>query len=127
MIKTLIVGLTFITACLLLAPLASATDVLPGSDICGQAASSAVCTDKGSAEAQQHPITDLIHTITEIIAVVAGIVAVIMIIVSGLRFILSSGESQQVAGARNNLLYAIIGLVVIALASTIISFVVPLI
>ncbi|MGH7239925.1 MAG: pilin [Candidatus Saccharimonadales bacterium] len=110
--------------CFLLAPLASATDVLPGSDICGQAGTSAVCADKSSAEAEQHPIRDIIHTVTEIIAAVAGIVAVIMIIISGLRFISSGGESQQVAGARNNLLYAIIGLVVIALASTIITFVI---
>ncbi|MBL8122451.1 hypothetical protein JNM87_06935 [Candidatus Saccharibacteria bacterium] len=46
-----------------------------------------------------------------------------MIMVSGFRYITSGGDSQKIASAKNTLIGAIIGLVVIALAQTIITFV----
>lgn len=123
--RAALAGLAILASFLLLAPAgnASATDVL-APDACNNAQKSAVCTDKSKVTKDDHPITDLISKITLIIAVVAGIIAVIMIIISGFRFIVSGGESQKVAGARNNLLSAIIGLVIIALAGVIFSFVV---
>lgn len=123
--KKLLIALALISGLLLLAPAgyASATDVL-APDVCSQAPDSAVCSDKPAPNKKANPVTDLIAKITLIIAVIAGIIAVIMIIISGFRFIVSGGESQKVAGARNNLLSAIIGLVIIALAGVIFSFVV---
>lgn len=58
-----------------------------------------------------------------IISLVVGIVAVIMIIVGGFKYITSSGDSGKVGSAKNTILYAIIGLVVVALAQVIVKFV----
>ena len=52
-----------------------------------------------------------------------GIIGVIMIIVGGFRYITSGGNDQNVASAKNTILYAIIGLVIVALAQLIVKYV----
>lgn len=68
-------------------------------------------------------INNLIRTIINILSAVVGVVAVIMIIVGGLRYITSGGSDTSVTGAKNTILYAVIGLVVVALAQIIVRFV----
>lgn len=68
-------------------------------------------------------LTTLIKLIINIISVVVGVVAVIMIVFGGLKYITSGGESSNVSSAKNTILYAIIGLVVVALAQFIVRFV----
>jgi hypothetical protein len=55
--------------------------------------------------------------------VIVGVAAVIMIIIGGFRYITSSGDSASVNSAKNTILYAIIGLVIVALAQVIVRFV----
>ena len=55
---------------------------------------------------------------------VVGIAAVVMIIIGGLRYVTSNGDSGQVGNAKNTILYAVVGLVVVALAQVIVRFVV---
>lgn len=52
-----------------------------------------------------------------------GVVSVIMIIIGGLKYITSAGDSGNVSGAKNTILYAIIGLVIVALSQIIVRFV----
>ncbi|HVS58445.1 MAG TPA: pilin [Candidatus Saccharimonadales bacterium] len=59
-----------------------------------------------------------------IFSAIVGIIAVVMIIVGGLKYITSGGESSKVGSAKNTLLYAIIGLIVVALAQVIVHFVI---
>lgn len=61
--------------------------------------------------------------IVNLLSVIVGIVAVIMIIVGGFRYITSGGESSNVSGAKNTLIYAIVGLIIVALAQFIVHFV----
>ncbi len=61
--------------------------------------------------------------VVDILSVVVGIVAVIMIIYAGLRYVTSGGESGGVTSAKNSLLYAIVGLVLVALAQFIVRWV----
>ena len=68
-------------------------------------------------------VNSLIKTIVTILSLVVGILAVIMIIVSGFKFITSGGEAQKVASAKSGLIYALIGLVIVALAQAIVLFV----
>ena len=53
-----------------------------------------------------------------------GAISVIMLIVGGLRYVLSSGNSSSVEGAKNTILYAVIGIIVAASAFAISTFVV---
>jgi hypothetical protein len=67
-------------------------------------------------------INRIIHTIVNLLSAVVGVVAVIMIIVGGFRYITSGGNDTSVTSAKNTILYAIIGLVVVALAQLIVRF-----
>lgn len=88
----------------------------------------------GGAQASDSPVNcdtakagttvdGLIKTGLNILSVIIGVAAVIMIIIGGFKFVTSQGESANIASARNTILYAIIGLVVVALAQFIVFFV----
>ena len=53
-----------------------------------------------------------------------GAISVIMLIIGGLRYVLSSGNASAVEGAKNTIMYALIGIVVAALAFAMVRFVV---
>lgn len=54
---------------------------------------------------------------------IAGIVAMISIIVGGIRYVTANGDSSQIQSAKNTITYAVIGLVVVMMASAITGFV----
>lgn len=65
----------------------------------------------------------LIRQIVNIISVIVGIVAVIMIIYGGFRYITSGGDSGNVSAAKNIIIYALVGLIIVALAQIIVRFI----
>lgn len=65
----------------------------------------------------------VIKLIINTISLVVGIVAVVMIIIGGMRYITSSGSDSNVTSAKNTILYAVIGLIIVAMAQVIIRFV----
>jgi hypothetical protein len=67
-------------------------------------------------------ITNIIHSIVNLLSVIVAIAAVIMIIFGGFRYITSGGNDTSVTSAKNTILYAIIGLVVVALSQLIVRF-----
>jgi hypothetical protein len=67
-------------------------------------------------------VNNLIHTIVNLLSAIVGIVAVIMIIVGGLRYITSGGNDTSITSAKNTILYAIIGLIIVALAQVLVRF-----
>ena len=67
-------------------------------------------------------INKIVKTIVNLLSAIVGLVAVIMIIVGGFRYITSGGNDTSVTAAKNTILYAIIGLVVVALAQIIVRF-----
>lgn len=70
----------------------------------------------------QH-INSFITDIVNVFSIIVGVVAVIMIIVGGFRYITSGGDSNNISGAKNTIIYAIIGLIIVALAQFIVQFV----
>jgi cytochrome bd-type quinol oxidase subunit 2 len=68
-------------------------------------------------------LNNVITDIVNIFSVVVGIVSVIMIIYGGFRYVTSGGDSGNVSSAKNTIIYAVIGLVVVALAQFIVQFV----
>jgi uncharacterized membrane protein len=61
--------------------------------------------------------------IVSIFSIIVGIVAVIMIIFGGFRYITSGGDSSKVGNAKNSLIYALVGLIIVALAQVIVHYV----
>lgn len=68
-------------------------------------------------------LNKIIALVINIFSIIAGIIAVVMVIVGGLKFITSAGDATKTASARNTILYAILGLVVVAFAQIIVHFV----
>ncbi len=77
---------------------------------------------EGAADTESK-VNSLITQIINIFSVIVGIIAVIFIIIGGLKYITSGGDSGNVTGAKNTILYAIIGLIIVALAQFIVRFV----
>ena len=68
-------------------------------------------------------LNNLIRKVINLLSLVVGVVAVIMIIIGGLRYITSGGSDTGVTSAKNTILYAIIGLIIVALAQLLVRFV----
>ena len=78
------------------------------------------CSDTGDAE---ETVNSLVTSIINIFSVVVGIVAVIMIIWGGFKYITSGGDSGNIGTAKNTILFAIVGLIIVAMAQIIVKFV----
>lgn len=91
------------------------------SEICAKAPDNPACT-----ASNEDPITGngIIITIANVIAWAAGAIAVVMIIFAGFRFVKSGGDPAKVTVARETIIYALIGLVVIVTARLIVGFVI---
>ncbi|HSX15601.1 MAG TPA: TrbC/VirB2 family protein [Candidatus Saccharimonadales bacterium] len=85
--------------------------------------SDSTCSGSTDTNAGASNVNNIIKTVINIFSVVVGVVAVIMIIVGGFRYITSGGESSNISSAKNTIIYAIIGLVIVALAQFIVQFV----
>lgn len=70
------------------------------------------------------PADTLVQNILNITYTWAGIVCVIVIIVAGFYYVTSNGNAQTIAKAKNAIMGAVIGLVVIILAFAITNFVI---
>lgn len=80
----------------------------------------------GSDQTVSNAGTNIDSTIAKFVnlfSVIIGVIAVIMIIIGGFRYITSSGNAEKVSQAKNTIIYALIGLVVVALAQVMANFV----
>lgn len=68
-------------------------------------------------------IDSILKLVINIFSIIVGFIAVIMIIVGGIKYITSGGDSGNISGAKNTIVYAIIGLVIVALAQVLVHFV----
>jgi len=86
----------------------------------------AICRDNAAMPGSPNPIfgpSGVMTKVIEILGFVIGFAAVVVIIISGLRMTISAGDSNAVAAAKSSILFAIIGLVIAALAETLVNFV----
>lgn len=68
-------------------------------------------------------LQNLIRTALQILFWVAGVAAVFALVIAAIRYILSGGSSSGVTGAKNMIIYALIGLVIAATAQIIVQFI----
>lgn len=67
--------------------------------------------------------TDTVKQALNLFTAIIGIIAVVMMLIGGVKYMTSQGEAAQTNNAKNTILYALIGLVVAALAQVIVRFV----
>lgn len=90
--------------------------------LCGSSVDAELKELAGCSE--DRTVKDPIKTAVNLVLWFAGVISVVMIIYAGVTMTTSTGDAGKVAKAKKVLLYAIIGLVVTALAYAIANFVV---
>lgn len=81
--------------------------------------------NKNEVNVPQGDLTnDTVSNVLKAVFGFAGGIALIMVVIGGLRYINSLGNPQNVAKAKDTILYAVIGLVVCILGFAIVSFVI---
>lgn len=55
---------------------------------------------------------------------IIGVIAVVMIMIGGLKYMTSQGDSSQMNSAKNTLIFAAVGLAIVALAQLLVNFVI---
>ena len=68
-------------------------------------------------------INGVLRAVINVLSAVAGTVAVIMAITAGFKYITSQGDTGQIASAKNTLMYALVGVLVVALSQALVRFV----
>ncbi len=122
-LKTLLMTLTM--SGLIFLPAIIPAGVHAASNSTGQLCTGAGLKVQGSTTCSNtsNAINGIIKWVLDIFSVIVGIAAVIMIVVGGLKYTISGGDSARVTGAKDTILFAIVGLVVVALAQIIVHFV----
>lgn len=105
-------------------------------EVAAQAAKEQACIGAGgtwngdecvhSQSGQGADIGPIFGTITNVLLFLLGAVSVIMLVIGGFRYVISGGDSNQLQGAKNTILYAVVGLVVAIMAYAITDFVIDL-
>jgi hypothetical protein len=67
-------------------------------------------------------LVDTIIRIINALLVLAAIAAIVFVIIGGVRYITAQGDEDAIAAAKNTIIYAIIGIIVIILAAVIVNF-----
>lgn len=109
---------------MLVIPVTVSAAVDPFQGACtGTGSSATVCADRGTTN---NPLTGpngVLTNVTNILAAAAGIIGLIFIIWAGIKYITANGDSAQISQAKKTIIYALVGLVVVAVARPLINFV----
>lgn len=65
-----------------------------------------------------------VENVLHLVLGVAGAVAVLIITIAGFKYVISQGNPQEAAKAKDTIIYALVGLLIAALGYSIVSFVV---
>lgn len=103
--------------CANLPPTATTADAIK----CGTNDAAGVPQDSTTNPATR--INTTVDNVINLLSIAVGIAAVIMLILGGFRYVTSSGNQETVKAAKNTITYALIGLVIVALAQLIVNFV----
>jgi len=68
-------------------------------------------------------IVGAIRNIVNALLILVAIIAVIFVIIGGVRYITSSGDEDASAAAKNTIIFALVGLVIIGLSIVIVNFI----
>ena len=89
----------------------------PKPDICKEV------NDGASGTNTDNPATRILRSAINVMSYIVGVASVIMIIVGGFKYVVSGGDANAIASAKNTIIFALVGLAVALLAQAIVRFV----
>lgn len=78
----------------------------------------------GGAGSGNDNLESIFLTVVNTLLFIVGAISVMMLVIGGLRYVVSAGDQNAVQGAKNTILYAIVGLVIAFLSFAAVNFVV---
>lgn len=118
-LKSLLFAVAFTISLFSFQPAAlAATSIVTQSCSNPGASKSSVCADASSASLS-NTVRQLINTLL----IVLGAISVIVIVMGGIKYVTSDGDSSKIKGAKDTILYAVVGLIVAVLSFSIVNFV----
>lgn len=78
---------------------------------------------KDDKDSDNSGLNKIIRLVINLFSLIVGAVSIIMIIFGGFKYVTSGGSDSNVGEAKKTILYALIGLVIVALAQVIVRFV----
>lgn len=81
----------------------------------------------GYVNSYEPPARDLpqsIITIVNYVLIIVGVLALAMVVYGGFLYITAHGDTGQIENAKNTIIFAVIGIVVIGLAAALVNFVI---
>ncbi len=78
---------------------------------------------KDSGGSNTDNLAPTIQDVINLLLYIAGIITIIYIVIGGIRYILSNGDAAAANKAKNNIIYALVGLVIAISAYSIVNFV----
>jgi hypothetical protein len=113
--KLLVITFAVLALCAVLAPEPLLAQACGDDTIIGDIKNIPCNDEAGSSQIEQ---------ILKSVFVVAGFLSVLFVVIGAIRYVLSSGNPESAKGAKDTILYALIGLIVAGSAFAIIEFVV---
>lgn len=68
------------------------------------------------------PAHSEIQLVLQIVFAVIGAMAILMLTIAGLQYITSGGDSQKMAKAKDTILYALVGTIIVIVAEAAVTF-----
>lgn len=82
--------------------------------------------DNGSCQKTGLPVVSggsgELQLILQVAFAILGAVAVLFVVIGGLRYAISDGDPEDMSKAKNTIIYAIVGLVIVLFAEAIVTF-----
>ena len=92
-------------------------------DVCSTDAPADV-KEAAGCNGNKNALPTIIQSILNAIILVAGIISAVYIVIGGIHYITSNGDAAKVKKAKDTILYALIGLIVCALAFALVNWVI---
>jgi hypothetical protein len=117
---------TLLSSAVMLAPATVMAATVTSNSLCNGTSLNDVddANCKTSPKEGEKTVKDIATDVINIFSWIVGIISVIMIIYGGFRYITSGGNDAGVKAAKNTILYAVVGLIIVALAQIIVKFVI---
>ena len=102
----------------------------PASVLALSASQKAVCAGAGGSDMGSYCATSgpsapsVAQKAVIVFSVVIGFIAVVMLMIGGVKYMTSQGDPQSISSAKNTILYAIVGILVAAMAQGIAKYVI---
>lgn len=94
----------------------------------GSGSDSTVCNESGNHQNNSsnsiYGPDGIITKIANLLAIIVGVAAVIVIVIAGIQYMTSTGDATKVNNAKNAIIYAVVGLVIVIVARTIVVFII---